>query len=90
MNGYVKSKTFKYEDLRTLTEILEKNDFFINFDLKSGYHHVDINPAHQKYFGFEWDFEVEGKNLTRFFVFTVLPFGLTSASYVFSKRTIFS
>ena len=47
------------------------------FDLKSGYHHIDIHPDYQTYLGFAW----EGK----FYVFTVLPFGLSTACYVFTK-----
>ena len=43
------------------------------FDLKSGYHHVEP----QKFLGFEWD--------SKFFVFMVLPFGLATACYVFTK-----
>ena len=48
-----------------------------NIDLKSRYHHVDIAVHHRKYLGFEWE--------QRFYVFTVLPFGLASAPYVFTK-----
>ena len=46
-------------------------------DLKSGYHHLDIYPEHQTYLGFQW----EGK----FYMFTVLPFGLSTACYIFTK-----
>jgi len=51
------------------------------FDLKSGYHHIDIHPDHQKYIGFS--FKIQG--ITRYFVFTCLPFGLSSAPHVFTK-----
>lgn len=44
---------------------------------KSGYHHVDIAKEHWKYLGFTW-----GK---QFFVFTVLPFGPSTACYIFTK-----
>ena len=43
-----------------------------SFDLKSGYHHVDIFPDHRKYLSFSL-------GRTRFFEFTVLAFGLSSA-----------
>ena len=26
----------------------------ISFDLKSGYHHIDIHPNHQTFLGFAW------------------------------------
>ena len=57
--------------------LFERGDYFFSFDLKSGYHHVDIAPPHCKYLGFAW----EG----HFYVFTVLPFGLSSACYMFTK-----
>jgi hypothetical protein len=52
------------------------------FDLKSGYHHVDIFPAHRKYLGFSWTFK---NGVQRFFQFNVLPFGLSTAPYIFTK-----
>lgn len=59
-----------------------KNDpWMITFDLKSGYHHIDICDEHQKYLGFAWKF---GDKI-RYFTFTVLPFGLCSASIIFTK-----
>ena len=54
--------------------------FFIQFDITSGYRHIDIHPDHHKYLGFSWNFEV-----IRYFQFTVLPFGLATACYVFTK-----
>ena len=48
-----------------------------SFELKSGYHHVDIAGIHWKYVGFSWG----GK----FYVFTVLPLGLSTACYIFTK-----
>ena len=43
----------------------------------SGYHHIDIADVHEKYLGFCWD--------RQFYVFTVLPFGLATACYIFTK-----
>ena len=51
------------------------------FDLKSGYHHVDVFGEHQTYLGFSWKIN----NILKFFVFTVLPFGLLAAPVVFTK-----
>ena len=81
VNQYVNLNKIKYEDLNTFTELFEQGDFFITFDLTSGYHHVDIHPEHKKYLGFSWVFN----NNKKFFVFNVLPFGLNSACYVFTK-----
>ena len=57
--------------------LFERGDYLFSFDLKSGYHHADIAPPLCKYLGFAW----EG----HFYVFTVLPFGLSSACYMFTK-----
>ena len=84
INPYVVATKFKYEDLRTLAELLQQGDHLATFDLKNGYHHIAIDDAYQEYLGFSWTFK-DGR--TRYFVFTVLPFGLSSASYAFSKLT---
>ena len=52
------------------------------FDIKQGCHHIDIYKPHQKCFGYSW--EVQGK--TCYFVFSVLPFGLTSAPLILRKQ----
>ena len=61
--------------------MLNKNDFLFKFDLKSGYHHLDIFEPHQSYLGFTW----EWNSTQSYFVFTVLPFGLSTACYAFTK-----
>ena len=53
----------------------------ISFDLKSAYHHISIFPDHCKFLSFAWDMG-EG---VRYFSFQVLPFGLSSAPYIFTK-----
>jgi hypothetical protein len=53
----------------------------IKYDLKSGYHYVEIHKAFQQYLGFSWSVNGEIK----YYVFTVLPFGLSSASFLFTK-----
>ena len=81
VNSYLVKLKFKCEDLRSLSQMLEHGDWFFTWDLKSGYHHVDIHPDHYKYLGFAFDFDGQ----TRYFCFTVLPFGLASACYCFTK-----
>ena len=60
---------FKYEDLRSLSQVLQEGHWFFTWDLKSGYHHVDISPDHQKYLGFAWPFD----GVLRYFTFSVYP-----------------
>ena len=44
------------------------SDYLFAFDLKSGYYHVDIAEVHHTFLGFGM-----------YYVFTVLPLGLSSA-----------
>ncbi|XP_048243125.1 uncharacterized protein LOC125376006 [Haliotis rufescens] len=62
---------------------IEKGDWLSKFDIHSAYHHIDIYPAHTDFLGFAWG---EGQNRI-FYKFLVLPFGLTTAPYVFTKVT---
>ena len=45
---------FRYEDLSSLSQVFAKDDWFFNWDLKSGYHHVNIYKQHQQYLRFSW------------------------------------
>ena len=78
LNLYLWKCKFKYEDFKTALDYFEENAYLFTFDLKSGYHHVDIHSEHQTYLGFQW----EG----RFYVFPVLPFGLSTACYMWHSR----
>ena len=51
------------------------------FDLKKGCHHVDIFNEYQTYLGFSWKINQQ----THYSVFTVIPFGLSAAPFVFTK-----
>ena len=75
LNQFLHVSHFKYEGLRVAALIFEKNDYLIKFDLKSGYHHIDFHVEHQKYLGFQWD----TITTINYHVFTVLPFGLSTA-----------
>ena len=81
VNKYVQKNNFKYDNLKVISEIFNTGDYFITFDLKSGYHHVPINKEFQKFLGFSWILNGQ----LRFFKFLVLPFGLSSACYIFTK-----
>ena len=81
VNSYLVKPKFKYEDLRSLSQVLDEGHWFFTWDLMSGYHHLDIFPDHQKYLGFAWPFS----GVVRYFTFAVLPFGLSSACFCFTK-----
>ena len=81
VNFHVWKEKFKFEDIRTACNYLPYDQFMFKFDLKSGYHHLDILQEHQTFLGFFWVINA----IRKYFVFTVLPFGLSSAPYIFSK-----
>ena len=54
---------------------------FVRFEIRLLYHHVDIFVENRKYLAFSWDFSTGHAN----FQFTVLPFGLSSAPFIFTK-----
>ena len=43
LNQFLHVTKFKYEDLRVAALMFEKHEHMFKFDLKSGYHHVDIS-----------------------------------------------
>ena len=81
VNKQVVHKKINFQDWRTAKQYMQINSFGFIFNLKSGYHHIDIFSLHQTYFGFAWKFN----NIEKYFVLTVLPFGLQSCAYIFSK-----
>ena len=81
VNKHLRSCKFQYEDIRTAANLFIKGDWFFKFDYASGYHHIEIFPEHTQFLGCSW--EVNGAQ--KFFKFTVLPFGLSTGPYVFSK-----
>ena len=81
INSFLRVPRFKCDDIPTIRDLFEVGDYFFKFDIKSGYHHIDILETHQKYLGFSWEFD--GK--IHYFVFTVLGVGLATAPFVFTK-----
>lgn len=81
MNPHLHKFKFRYEDAVTAKEMLKMADFMFTFDLKSVYHHIEIYEEHRQYLGFSW--EENGK--ISYFVYNVLPFGISAAGYIFSK-----
>ena len=81
VNLHLWKENIKFEDWNTALDYYSKDCYMYDFDLKSGYHHIEIHPDHQKYLGFSWD---SGNGL-KYYKFTVLPFGLSTAGHVFTK-----
>ena len=82
VNTFIFKQKFKCEDLSVAIQIFDQGFHLFKFDLKSGYHHIEIFPAHRKFLTFARDF---GNGSSRYFQFCVLPFGLSSAPFIFTK-----
>ena len=85
ISNFVIKHRVKYEDWKIALFYFQKCSFMITFDLKSGHHHIEIHSDHLRSLGFAWKFP--GEASIRYFVFTVLPFGLSSAPYKFYKMS---
>ena len=81
INKHLWKQRVKFEDLKVALNVLDTGHFMFSFDIKSGYHHVEIFPPHQSFLGFSWSY----KGKVRYFCFRVLPFDLSSAPYIFTK-----
>ena len=81
VNQHVFKQKIKFDDWKTMEHFLTEGGYVFSFDIKQGYHHVDMHPESVPYLGFSW--VIDG--VERYFVFLVLPFGLTSAPFIFTK-----
>jgi len=70
VNKHVFKDKIKFDDWKIMNEYVNDNNYSFKFDLKQGYHHIEIHPDHQKYLGFSW--VIDGK--LKYSVFAVLPF----------------
>ena len=52
VNKHIWKEKFKFEDIRNACAYLPFDHFMFKFDLKSGYHHIDILQEHQTFLGF--------------------------------------
>ena len=81
VNPHLHQFKYRYEDASVAREMLRKGYFDFTFDLKSAYHHNMIFEEHRQYLGFSW----QNNSKIHYYVSNVLPFGLSTAGYVFSK-----
>ena len=81
VNPHLFKYKFKCEDISTAQQLLGEGYYLYTFDIKSAYHHVEIFDSHRTYLGFQWPYQ--GK--PTYFVFNVLPFGMSTAPYIFTK-----
>ena len=54
VNSYIRESKCKLEGMAAFLNTVQTSGFFISFDLKSGYHHIQINPAQHQFLGFSY------------------------------------
>ena len=54
VNPHVWHEKIKFDDWKVALDYINKGCFMFGFDLKSGYHHIDIDHRYQQYLGFSW------------------------------------
>ena len=54
INQFLPIRKFKYEGLGLTPSVCSTGDFFTTFNLKSGFHHVDIHKDCWPYHSFSW------------------------------------
>ena len=77
LNQFVQYHHFKMEGMHTVRDLVQPNDWMTKIDLKDAYFTIPIKEKHQKFLRFTIE--------DRSFQFTCLPFGLSSAPWVFTK-----
>jgi len=70
----MKSKV-KFEDVKTMlfSFVDTSRNWLFSFDIKSGYHHIDIFPPDQEFLGFSW-FKDWVYSFLQIYCFTFRPF----------------
>ena len=79
LNRFVTPHHFKMESIRTVKGVMQKGDWLCKLDLKDAYLTIPIHQSQQPLLRFLWN--------SRMWQFKVLPFGLSSAPWVFTKLT---
>lgn len=77
LNSYLTPPPFKLPSIPKSIQSIPKNAFGFVSDVSAGYHHIPINPEYKNFFGLSW----KGS----FFRWTVMPFGLNVAPFIFQK-----
>jgi hypothetical protein len=77
VNRHLRKHRFRMETLqREGRALFERSHFGGTVNISSAYHHLEMAPDATKFLGFEW--------MGTFYCFEVLPFGLSSAPWLFT------
>lgn len=77
LNRFILAPHFKLEDWKTVIRLISPGDYLASIDLEDAYLLVPIYNEHRKFLRFRFQGQL--------FQFRVLPFGLASAPYIFTK-----
>lgn len=77
LNKFIRVHHFKMEDYRTALKLLDDNYFMATIDLQDAYFLVSIDKADRKRLRFKWR--------SQLFEYNVLPFGICTAPFVYTK-----
>ena len=77
LNSFVEVPHFKMEGIHTVNNQVMKADWLIKIDLKDAYFSIPIDQDHRKFLCLQVGDQI--------YQFNCLPFGLTSAPWVFTK-----
>jgi len=77
LNQFVYTQHFKIEDWKTVIRLISPNDFLATIDLEDAYLLLPIHQDDRRFLRFRFRGQL--------FQFRVLPFGLASAPYIFTK-----
>lgn len=77
LNTHIAYHHFKMEGIRTVKGLMQSGDWLVKLDLKDAYLSVRVDPGHRHWLRFQWQNQI--------YQFDTLPFGLSSAPFVFTK-----
>ena len=77
LNTFIQTEHFKLEEYKAVARLLSPGSFMATLDLRDAYYMIPIDEADRRFLRFQFDSEL--------FEFTCLPFGLSTAPYVFTK-----
>ena len=77
LNCFLSPPHFQLEDWRMVTQLMTQDSWMVTVDLEDAYLLVPISPKSRRFLRFQW------RGVT--YEFAVLPFGLSTAPYIFTK-----
>lgn len=81
VNRFIQTQRFKMDTLQVAAPFFSENGWAFIYDILKGYYHIDISLEFRTYLGFS--FELKG--VVFYAQYTVCPFGLSPAPWLFTK-----